>query len=320
MGNGAAHKSKTKHRIRTLAATAALAAAAVLSIIFKTQVRGLFGITGLESIYAQAEHYPISIYFPDMGSAGCALIHSEGNGNILIDCGREKAQNNILTTLSYLDITDIDLAVMTHPDSDHLGNFPEVIRKTRVSSFVTCEYSKGLHTQLYGSLVSALEDSGIEAMYAHTGDVLTVGDITFEVLSPAKLYTTANDNSVVLKMSFDGFTALFTGDISSKAETDILASGADVSADLLCVSHHGSGGSSREEFLRAVSPQIAVISVEESEYLPNGSAIARLAATGCEIYRTDISGTVAIFYDGTVKAAEEHAAATSRRSQYALIV
>lgn len=286
-----------KYTVKRLTATAALAAAAVLSIVFRAEIKALFAFSGIESIYAQAEHYPLSIYFPDAGSAGCALIHSSESGDILIDCGREKAQHDILSVLSYLDIDTIDTAILTHPDSDHIGNFSEVVSHVPVDRFITCEYSRTCKTQLYISLSDMLDEHDIPITYAKKGDTFLVGDISLDILSPDKIYKKSNDNSLVIRLTYNGFTALFTGDITKKAEKDILESGEDLSADVLCVSHHGSGSSSTEEFLNAVSPDISVISVQESEYTPNGGTIKRLADTGSEIYRTDISGTIAVFLD-----------------------
>ena len=286
-----------KRKFKDIAAVTAFAAAAALSIFAPGAVRSLFTMTGLESVYSASERYPLSVYFPDCGSAGCAIIHGERDA--LIDCGREKAQFDIMQTFDYLGIDALELAVLTHPDSDHIGSFPEVAEKVGIERFLTCEYSKTCESDLYGELSGVLERQGIPIGYAIAGEKIAIGGASLEVISPAKVYKASNDNSVVLRLCCGEFSALFTGDITSRAERDILSGGADISADLLYVAHHGSAGSSSEEFLTAVSPKYAVISVEESEYLPAGETIRRLMDCGCEIYRTDVSGTIAVLTDGT---------------------
>ena len=295
-GSSALKASKRKYR--TIAATAALAVVAALSILFSKQIRGLFPTLGLESIYSQAEHYPLAVYFADIGSGGCTLIHTHEH-DVLIDCGQEKAQESASRLLHRLGTDRLSLAVLTHPDSDHIGSFPEVIEKYGTDRFLTTPQSESSDSALYAGLTEALRHSGVPIENAKPGDEFEFDGARLEVIAPLKEYKKDNDSSVVLRLEYGEFTALFTGDISKKAERDILESGQDISADVLLVAHHGSGGSSSEEFLRAVSPRYAVIEVEESAYLPNGGAIERLAACGCDIYRTDISGTIAVFTDGT---------------------
>ena len=296
-----------RKKIKSFAAAAALAIAAVMSIVFKTQLRALFTLTSLESVYSRAEKYPLAIYFLDSGNAGCTLIHSDA-GDILIDCGHEKAQTNAAYLLDYLSVNDIDLAFLTHPERDHIGNFAEICQKYCPKRFVTCEYSANCESELYINLTDKLTQLYIPIEYAHKGEKYDLGSIQIEVISPSKVYKSVNDNSLVLRLTYGDFSALFTGDITKRAERDILSNGAAINADLLCAAHHGSAGSSSEEFLAAVAPRYAVIPTQESKYLPTGETIDRLSRQGCKIFRTDISGTVAFFVDeqGEVTVSCEH--------------
>lgn len=297
--NDTTDKALTKKQsIKKITVIAVAAAVAVIGILFKNEMRALFTMTGLESVYTMSERYPLSIYFPSIGNAGGAVIRTS-DGIVLIDCGHEKAQSSFDDILRYLNADTIDIAVLTHPDSDHIGSFPEIVDKYAIKTFVTCDYSAICEAPLYETLDNALHNADIPIMYAHAGDVLHAGEIELNVLSPDHIYSTSNDNSVVIRLIYGDFSALFTGDISKKAEKDILASGCELRSDLLYVAHHGSSGSSSEEFLRAVSPDYAVISTQGSTYLPGCEAIYRLMECGCTIYRTDISGDIAVFTDGT---------------------
>jgi competence protein ComEC len=110
-----------------------------------------------------------------------------------------------------------------------------------------------------------------------------------------------NNNSVVLRISYDTIDFLFTGDIESEAEAKILARGRTVEAEILKVAHHGSGSSSTALFLAQVDPEIAVISVGASNPYghPDPETLARLYDAGATIYRTDLQGTIVVTTDGT---------------------
>lgn len=257
----------------------------------------IFDESNLTSIYGQSERYPVAMYVLDSGSANCVLVCS-AEGNILVDCGQEKAQRNVLDTLDILDIHTLDLVILTHPDKDHIGNLEQVIKTVDVKRFITCENGDYELTSIYRSLEAKLNESHIDIETAKSGDRIAFGELTLDVVSPIMVYDTSNNNSIVVKLVYGDFTALLTGDIGKQAEADILESGADISARVLLVPHHGSGSSTTEEFLQGVNPEYAIISVEQTDYLPGDKTLARLIDFGCEIYRTDVSGNIVVLSDG----------------------
>ena len=109
-----------------------------------------------------------------------------------------------------------------------------------------------------------------------------------------------NEGSLVARVRYGETSFLFTGDMGFEAEDDMLAAGVDVSATVLKVAHHGSAGSSSTEFLQAVHPQYAVISVgADNDYgHPTEAALNRLAACGIPVYRTDLLGEIIAVSDG----------------------
>lgn len=291
---------KLKHKsikIKYVAA-AAVIAAAVFGVVWHDAVLQIKQKLDLTPSYTEAQAYRLAVCCPEIGSGGCTLIHTD-EANILIDCGRERAQSNVCNMLDDLGITVIDLAVLTHPDSDHIGNFEEVSQKYTIGQFVTCEYSHLNGGNNYCSLENALQAKNVPISFVSAGDRFMIGDLTLDVIAPTKMYESSNDNSVAIRLTYGEFNALFMGDVSKKAEKDILAGGSDVSADLLYVPHHGSAGSSCEEFLKAAMPKYAVISAQESRYHPASQTISRLRDIGCEIYRTDISGDIYVCTNGT---------------------
>jgi competence protein ComEC len=106
---------------------------------------------------------------------------------------------------------------------------------------------------------------------------------------------------LVLSVSYGATRLLFTGDMESDAEADLLDSGADLKADLLKVGHHGSDTSTSYRFLYEVAPEYAVISVgEDNKYgHPTNEALEAYASVGATVYRTDELGTIVFTSDGT---------------------
>ena len=188
-------------------------------------------------------------------------------------------------------IDRIDLAVITHFDSDHSNNFLNILNEVSVDTLVT---SCALQNSEDGAeIIKAARQSGAAVEYKKAGDKLEVGDIDITVLSPSEIYSAENDNSLVLKLEALGRTMLFTADIGEKAEQDILQSSGDLKCDILKVSHHGSGKNTGEEFLSRVQPRFAVVSVGVNNYaLPSVQTLSRLEAVGAAVLRTDKSGTV----------------------------
>lgn len=279
----------------SIAAAVTLVISAVLTVY--SQWNDVFICSDLSSIYTESEEYPFSVFFFDTGSGNCILIHSEC-ADVLVDTGLEKVQANVLDYLKILNIDSIDMLVLTHPDKDHIGNMADVARAIEVERFVTCDNGRYELTELYNELIAVLDNKGTVIEYTRAGDRFVFGSLTLDVVSPTKLYDESNNNSVVLRVRYKDFSVLLPGDIGGSAEQDILLSGADISADVLCVAHHGSGSATTEDFLNAVSPECAVISVEQSEYLPDNGVLSRLINFGCKLYRTDKSGNIAVVSTG----------------------
>lgn len=256
----------------------------------------LFSALDIGSAYVESEMYPLAVTVCDVGSANCVLVACEGYA-VLVDCGLEKLQGNVLNKLDAAD--KLDMVILTHPDKDHIGNMSEVVRSVRTDRFVTCRSADNDSTEIYEELADTLSECGVDIEYAECPNEYVFGNMTLRVVSPDRVYDSTNENSVVLMLEYGGFSMLLTGDAGKTAERDMLSRGEKLDADVLLVGHHGSGGSTSQEFLEAVDPNDAVISVEQSDYLPNDGTVQRLAEYGCVIYRTDKSGDITIVSNGT---------------------
>jgi competence protein ComEC len=131
--------------------------------------------------------------------------------------------------------------------------------------------------------------------------MLDFGRVKIAVLNPKNPpVDDINEDSIVLHVSYGKFSVLLAADAREVTEKHILATGRDIKSDILKVGHHGDRSASTEEFLRKVSPEIAVISIGQNNKYekPHDEALSRLNASGAEVLRTDIHGNVIVETDG----------------------
>ena len=152
-------------------------------------------------------------------------------------------------------------------------------------------------TKFFTRAIEVMEELDTTVTEAIAGESYICGDVQIDVFSPAKDYGDHNNNSIVMKATVDGASVMFTGDAETPVESDILeAYPGKLSADVLKVGHHGSNTSSSKKFLKAVSPDIAVISVGEGNSYghPKETILKRLDDLGIPVYRTDKEGSVVL--------------------------
>ena len=236
------------------------------------------------------------IIFLDVGQ-GDAILIQEGWTQILIDGGNGQDIMNRLGEFMPMGDRKIEFMVATHPDEDHMGGLIKVLSLYEVGeileSGIDCD--KDL-CEKWEELIAA---DNIPVVDAKLGQEINFGeDVDITVLYPfmeiaGEEFKNTNDASLVLKAVVEDRSYLLTGDTESKAEKELVASNLDLNADVLKVSHHGSKNATSAEFLLAVSPKQAVISVGENSYgHPTEEVLTRLRNMNIEIFRTDEVGSV----------------------------
>jgi competence protein ComEC len=138
---------------------------------------------------------------------------------------------------------------------------------------------------------------------AERGQTIKLDSISWiTILNPPQPppFDDPNNNSIVVKLQVNSISFLFTGDAEETAERSILNARLDVESTILKVGHHGSRTATSPDFLRAVNPEVAVISVgKDNNYgHPHQETLDKLAAEGVKVYRTDVNGTITISTDG----------------------
>ena len=236
--------------------------------------------------------------------AGVKSIQLHTGGMCHLDAGEYAAGGRVLAALSRAGVKSLSATIVTHPHSDHYGGMRTVLEKLPAAAFYTAAVPESqLPTaQSYEKLLSTLSEQAIPAAYLFAGDTLPLGDAAVTVLSPARGATWENLNnySLVLRVTYGNAAFLLMGDAEAEVEETILAAKTELAADVLVVGHHGSATSSSENFLKAVAPRYAILSVgEDNSYnLPNTGVLTRLKEQGAALYRTDLQGTVTVTSDG----------------------
>jgi len=235
----------------------------------------------------------LRITFLDVGQGDAAVLRSPDGATVLIDAGPDEQQ--VATELARLGVRRIDLAVATHAHADHTEGFPAILSRFHVGLLI----EPGCHhdSPSYERFVDGIEDEEVRVRYPRGGDGFEVGAIGIEVLGPDACWPNhdePNNDSLVLRVSYEGRAVLFTGDAEEPAQQDLMQDGDPIEADVLKVPHHG-GDTSLDEFFAAVDADVAVVSSGPNDYgHPVPSVLDALATTGATVLRTDVEGDITV--------------------------
>ena len=241
-----------------------------------------------------------SASFVNVGTADACCIKCHGK-TILIDSGTSITADKLTSYLRRNGFERLDAVIISHSDSDHIGGMSKVLNEFDVGMIYMTELSEELIPESieYNDFINSINENKIDVVYPEITSAVNIGDMKFEFISPQRAYDNRNDSSLVVKITYGENSFLFTGDISEEVENDLLNSDTELKSDVLKVAHHASKTSSSEDFLKAVSPKISVVSVGSTEdSLPDYETLALINNYSGELYRTDRDKTVVITSDG----------------------
>lgn len=248
----------------------------------------------------------LDTYFINVWQGDSEYIELPNGKTALIDGGPANPAGSgdplVAQFLTQHGITHLDYVVLTHPHADHFTGLKYVFDHVKVDNFYdTREENPGAAT------LKALRDEIANnhttvVTYPAADDTLDwdPGEVQVKVLNSCStpgqstVGQVLNDCSIVLKLTYQNSSILFTGDIQSDVEARLVSRyGADLQADVLKVGHHGSATASNTPFLNMVKPRYAYIEVGAHNNFghPTQAALSRLQAAGAKIFRTDLDGT-----------------------------
>jgi competence protein ComEC len=288
----------------------------------------ILAITVLTAVLAWPK--PLEIVFLSVGQGDAAVLSTSQGRTILIDVGTERAgERHVLPYLKRWGKTAADAVILTHEHADHIGGFGCLVGGVRVGAVVIPE---GMDPAHIGPALLELErvsgDSPLLIQLA-CGDRISAGHVCLEVANPVLLeedqaksaqtsesptplsrstFSSAftsrdpNESSLVLKVTCGEFSMLLCADAGRRFEQEALrrsetSMGGSLRAQVLKVGHHGSSGSASAQFLEAVGPEVAIISVGRNSYgHPAPDTVERLARSGADLLRTDRVGAVRVVW------------------------
>jgi len=187
----------------------------------------------------------------------------------------------------------LDVLVLSHAHSDHMGGMPAVMRNFRPRELWV---SIDPNSAAYRALLAAAKDLGVNVRHFNAGDQLAWGGVQVTILAPEAGYSNprepVNDDSLVMRLQYGKASVLLEGDAEAPSEREMLEHGRVSAATLLKVGHHGSRTSTTPEFFAAVAPKDAVVSVGLGNTFghPRYEVIERIAKSRAKLYRTDEFG------------------------------
>jgi len=243
----------------------------------------------------------------DVGQGECILVRTPDGRNILIDAGPDPASACVQLgkKLPFWD-RQIDMLILTQLQSDHIAGSLELLKRYNIGSLGIPPYSG--NAVLPGDIIDTAKVKRISLNTLVYGKQLDTGSsVRLTVLNPpSKPFKgtddDANNNSIVIRVSYGKVSFLLCSDIGMEVERYLADNRAGLQSDVLKVAHHGSKGSSADEFLTIVDPASAVISAGAVNRFghPNQETLKRLLAIiqSNNIYITAIHGNVEYITDG----------------------
>ncbi len=274
--------------------------------VLKSRLPSIIALGGICIILALLLIRPadssLHITFFDVDQGESILIESPSGANYLIDSGSasvtELYRYRMESALKYRGIRTIDFVIVTHPDTDHISAVISMLEDTgaghiKIKNLALPSMPENEHYQM---LLQKAKEAEVNLIMLHRGVRLEDSELRFSCLHPDTDFQSseANAYSAVLQLDYQGFRALFTGDLGAEEERLLIREGLLSDCDLLKVAHHGSRFSTTAAFLEAVKPEFAVVSagVHNSYGHPHPDVIKRLEESGAEIYVTAESGEI----------------------------
>ena len=248
----------------------------------------------------------IQINFVDVGQGDSTFIITPKNKTILIDGGGSNTgsfdvgENTLLPYILDKGYNKIDLMIISHFDSDHVGGLLTILEEIKVEKVLIAKQEE--QSENYKRFFNIVKEKNIPVIVGKRGDKINIEkDLYLDILFPESEQieeNVINNNSLVFNIYYNNFSMLFTGDIEEIAEKRIIeiTNKSRLKADIIKIPHHGSKTSSTRELLEIVLPKIALIGVGKDNLFghPSSETIDKLDELEIKTYRTDINGEIMI--------------------------
>ena len=245
----------------------------------------------------------LAIHAIDVGQGDAFAIRTPGGRWVLVDAGprtlhSDAGRDRVVPYLLRHGVRRIEALILTHPDADHIGGAVAVLDAFDVGIVIDPGLAAG--KTMFIDVLAAARREGQRWVAGRADVAFEIDGVRFDMLYPLHEFDatlTANDLSVVFRLDFGRFAALFLGDAPTEVE-ELLAArhGAGLRSTVLKVGHHGSTTSTGEALLRTVRPEVGLISAGRRNRYghPAPSVVRRLEAHQVRVLRTDVLGNVTV--------------------------
>jgi competence protein ComEC len=246
----------------------------------------------------------LALHFLDVGQGDGAVLRTPAGRWVLIDAGprgdhSDAGRRVVIPFLASHRVRGLTIAFVSHAHADHLGGVFSVLDHFRPDLVI--EPGGQVADPLYYGFLSELAEESVPWHPGHRGERFSLDSVRFTILHPDPKWDgwgeDVNEDSLVLLIEYGSFQVIFAGDAGFPAEAEMRGQARRV--DLLKVGHHGSRGSTGDEWLDSLRPRAAVISVGQNNYgHPSRETLDRLRRHGVAVWRTDQDGPVTVTTDG----------------------
>ncbi len=254
-------------------------------------------------IYFDAAAKSLRMHFIDVGEGEAILIQTPDDKNVLVDAGNFISAVKVEDYLKKQEVDALEYMIFTHPHLDHIAGGFNIVQRFAVKNI--CDNGHDLsqfvrRSDVYRWYVELIRENN-RYFPLQRGAQWNIGNVQFTVLWPQEEHPGGdfNANSLVIMVEYNSFSCLLAGDATVGVEKQLLEMHDSIKADVLKVGHHGHHDASLEEFLKAVSPKAAVISVNRDNFrdYPSDKILDRLKDFNVAIYRTDQHGDIVFSID-----------------------
>ena len=241
------------------------------------------------------ENGKIKVTAIDVGQ-GSSTVMTYGDYTVLVDCGSSSISNSGDVVADYLtgySCNRIDILLLTHYHQDHIDGVPKLLDRMEVGLIVMPEPLPS-DMDAFDEISEYADEHDVDILEISESVDISLGESRMTVIEPLGAVT-ANERGISVLYSIGDYDILITGDMEADTERKLVSSVELPDIELLIAGHHGSDGANSELLLKALKPEIAVISVGVNNYgHPGEETLKRFEIYGVEVYRTDMQGSIVI--------------------------